>query len=179
MFDPPQPPPPPPAPEPKPSIFSLFKVRAGIVMMLVIIGAGLFSNTNKEEPPKASIPLTPTTVKSDFTLTDTQSWLLVHQESISKYLNDAGVYSSAIASDTTPSSMMSDCSAMLTMVDDYYYAPWKTELGAPSSWIRLLNLMHDGLTYCAAGDFTRGGQAVEKASEEQGNFTADIKAATP
>jgi hypothetical protein len=179
MFDPPQPPPPPPAPEPKSSIFSLFKVRAGIVMMLVIIGAGLFNNSDKTEQTRASIPLTPTTTEGGFKLTETQSWLLGNSDSISKYLEDAGVYSEIISDSTTPGEMMSNCSTMLTMVDDYYYASWKTESGAPTSWIRLLNLMHDGLTYCAAGDFDRGSEVIGRAAEEQGAFTADIEAATP
>ena len=190
MFDPPQPPPPPPAEQTSPLLTlniqppTLVKNKnkkamwIGIGLVLIVGAVGAYN-----KPPKTSVTgvSTPTTkaVESGFTPTATQAWLLGNQESISKYLEDAGVYSTLVSGSTTPGEFMSNCSMMLTMVDDYYYASWKTEPGAPTSWIRLLNLMHDGLTYCAAGDFTRGSETIGKAAEEQGAFTDDIKAATP
>lgn len=178
MFDPPQPPPPPTVPPAKPSIFTA-KMKVGIALTIGIIAIGLLGDAKKPETTKPSIPLTPVTLSNGSALTETQAWLLGNQKAITRYLDEASVYSARLASDTTPSAMMRDCAEMLTMVDGYYYSSWKTDAGAPTSWIRLLNLMHDGLTYCAAGDFTRGGEAVKQAADQQDAFTADIKAATP
>jgi hypothetical protein len=112
-------------------------------------------------------------------MTKTQLWLISNQDAISKYLADAGVYSDRLANAKSLSEMMAGCQGMLNMVDEYYFASWKTGVGAPDSWARLINVMHDGLTYCADGDFENGGTAIQQAAVQQDAFTQDIKAATP
>lgn len=164
---------PPPTPPP-PTLKPKNRWKPALAFLVVFLGFGVYSKIN---PPTTSS--TPSANVATHSGGSTSDWLIAHADAIQSYLSQAKAHALSISDSTTPAEMMSNCQNMLTSVDAMYFASWKTDSGAPESWIAELQYMHDAMSACTRSDFTTAGDQMDLARGQMTAFTHVIQANTP